>query len=436
MILEWIRRAGYWTLDFMKGSPVRKHYKQIEYLLNHEAEVPAFQARKLEEILRFAVENTEFYRTFAGFKTLEDFPVIDKNRIKANIESFKSPLCAGKTIHMHTSGSTGTPFIVEQDPDKRNRVLAEMMTLWGRAGYRIGMRYVFFRSWTDTVKKSKLDAFMRNLVMEDIVTMDEARLEQVRSRLKRDKRIKMLLGYASTFNNLAEYLARCGDTPEMFGVRTILSGSEVLTEHTRELLKRVFGCTVVSLYSNQENGMLAIECPAHTEFHVNTASYIVELLKEDRDEPVMPGEMGRVVITDLFNRAMPLIRYDTGDLAILKNKADCAWQGQVLTSIEGRAVDVLYTTQGVKLSPHVITNHMWNFNKIKQFQIVQQGRAVYDLKVNDPDRHYADSEYMELLHQLFGQDAEINLTYVDEIPVIASGKYKYLLQNYVKEPTA
>ena len=190
--------------------------------------------------------------------------------------------------------------------------------------------------------------------------------------LKSDKKIKMLLSYASTFDNLASYLYEQGAKPNMFSVNTIISSSEVLQESTREKLKSVFGCNVVSLYSNQENGMLAQECVENKEFHLNTASYAFEFLKLDCDEPAELNEPARIVVTDLFNHAMPLIRYDTGDIALLTDKCECGWQTKAIKKVLGRAMDCIYDTQGRMISPVTVTNYMWPFDKLLQFQFVQE----------------------------------------------------------------
>ncbi len=272
-----------------------------------------------------------------------------------------------------------------------------MMYFWGKAGYQIGMKYVFFRIWTSLNRRSKLSAWARNVLMCDIARLDEENLEKIRNTLKSDRKIKMLLGYPSTFENLANYLLTCGDTPEMFNINTIISFAEALPESTREKLKKVFNCNIVSLYSNQENGMLAQECVENKEFHVNSASYHIELLKMDSDDPVSVGEPGRIVVTDLFNHAMPLIRYDTGDIGIWKKEAECGWHSQVFSSVQGRMVDLIFDTSGKIISPKSICVYMWPFDKLLQYQFVQEGAKQYVLKLNGAEGHYDDATFVDLV---------------------------------------
>ncbi len=249
---EWIRRAGFWTLDFLTGSKARKHYIDIKNIMENgiDPNVSKIQDDYLSSILKYATENVEFYKKFSGLDSIGSFPVINKNIIRNNYEAFQSPeFLKASVVNMHTSGSTGMPFVVRQDKNKRNRVYAEMMYFWKKAGYQIGMKYVFFRIWTSLNRKIKLSAWARNIIMIDITRLDDENFAKIRNTLKSDRKIKMLLGYASSFENLANYLLACGDTPEMFNINTIISISEALSETVRKKLKEVFNCNIVSLYS-------------------------------------------------------------------------------------------------------------------------------------------------------------------------------------------
>lgn len=432
MLSEWIRNKVYWIVDGVKGGKVKKHFDNIAMLNDRPELIPEHQKNKCFELINYAVENVEYYKYYDTSASLYTYPVINKETIKNNYEEMKSCLYGDDAVHkLSTSGSTGTPFTINQDDDKRNRVLAEMMYFWGKAGYSIGMRYVFFRIWTEKNRKNKFSAFSRNLVMSNILTLEESNLENIREMLKKDKKIKMLLGYASTFENLVNYLLQCGDTSEMFHIETIISISEVLSEDTREKLMKTFGCKVYSHYSNQENGSLAQECEDHHEFHINGASYIIEILKTDNDEPAADGEMGRIVLTDLYNKAMPLIRYDTGDMAIQKETSECLWKTQVVKNISGRVVDMIYTTDGIPLSPHTWSVYMWKYDELKQYQFIQNTAKGYLMKINGGEM-YSDKDIKDHLKSILGSDAEIEIERVDEIPVLASGKFKKTVCNYKK----
>ena len=436
MIGDFIRRNAFWMLDFLRGSKIRRHFIDIKRIMEtDETSRSKIQSKYLFDILKYATDNVEFYKPYKMYSSLNEFPIINKNLMKGSYSAFQSPLYNNKKLYtMFTSGSTGTPFNVQQDADKRNRSFAEMIYFWGRAGYKIGMRYVFFRIFVKGNKKSRLAAFARNVVGINVINLDDENLSKIRSLLKNDRKIKMLLGQASTLENLANNVLDNNDTPDLFGIKTIISIAETLTEPMREKMKAAFGCRVVSLYSNQENGLFAIECNENKEFHINSASCVIEILKIESDEPALPGELGRVVITDLFNRAMPLIRYDIGDLARKKDKADCGWDTLALTQIEGRMGDLFYATDGRALSPHTWYILTWKYKKLRQYQFIQEDAKEYTVKLNGAKGIYSDEDVIETIKSIVGYDAEVNIEHVSSMPVLNSGKHHKTVCKYKPEP--
>ncbi len=431
MLTARVRNWGFWASDLLQGSPIRKHCADIETRL--DSGMPS--ADRLEELLRYAVEHAAFYADYQNFTSLQDFPVINKVTIKTQYDAFRSTGFSGIRLHtMRTSGSTGTPFAILQDPDKRRRVLAEMICFGRRAGYQVGDRYVFTRVWNEHNRKSGLVAFRENAVMFDISSLDEERMESLRALLHRGRDIQCLLGYPSTFGPLIRYLEERGDGPEAFSLRSIISISERLPQDTREALRSRFGCSVVSRYSNQENGVLAQQCPDEDEFHLNTASYVFEFLKLDEDLPADPGEQARMVITDLFNRAMPLIRYDTGDVVVRQSSPSCGWRTETLSEVEGRRLDFIYDTQDRLLSPVVVCNHFWPFTRLKQFQFVQEAKGQYQIILNGAIGQYEDAPFVELAKGFLGTDASVSVVHVDQIPQLASGKFMVVVSRYRPAP--
>ena len=428
---------GFWGVDFLRGSKVRNHYAEIKYIMENQVspDVTIMQERYLNDILKYATENVEFYKKFKDYDSLKSFPVINKNIIRNNFETFQAPeFLNAAVVTMHTSGSTGMPFIARQDKNKRNRVYAEMIYFWGKAGYQIGMKYIMFRTWTSLTRKNWLTAWARNILMIDVRSHDEKNLKNIRNILKSEKKIKTFIGYTSFLENLANYLLASGDTSEMYrNIHTIITNAEALPETTRRKLKGVFNCIIVSLYSNEENGILAQECVENKEFHMNSASYHIELLKIDSDNPAGVGEPGRIVVTDLFNHAMPLIRYDTGDTGTWRQEAECGWQSQVFSTVQGRLIDAIFNTKGENINSQSVDTLMYPFDNLLQFQFVQEGTKQFTLRLNGAEGHYEDATFVELFKGFLGQDAEIVIEHVHEIPVMESGKRKFVVNNMPKE---
>lgn len=431
MIGEMIRKYGFWIIDYLKNNPVRDHYNEITKIMNNYSSKEDIEIKKLNDLLDYAVKNSKFYMEYNGFTSIKNFPIIDKNIIKKNEDNILSIGYKNKHLKtMSTSGSTGTPFTIKQNSDKRNRVLAEIIYFGEICNYYLGDRNAYLRVWTEENKKSFLGALKQNLVMLDISNGEEEGLEKIRNILKNDKKLKVILGYANSLDIISRYMLSKGDNPSMFNIDVIISQSEILKDSTRENLKGLFGCNVVSRYSNQENGIIAQEPIGEKFFIINNASYFIEFLKLDSEEEASFGELSRIVITDLFNYSMPMIRYDTGDLAIVEKNHK---YGKVITSIEGRKRDFIYNTKGNIISPSAITVNMWNYKEIDQFQLIQEDKKIYTFKLNGAKGIYEDYQIINKFKSVLGQDANIYIEHVNEIPQLRSGKFQTTICKYKKE---
>ncbi len=418
----------FWIKDFIQGGAIYKTYKELQkdYINSNET-----NKKKIDELLNEAKKNTKFYAKIKS-NNIKDFPVINKYIINQNYNEICSKKYTNKKLHkMCTSGSTGTPFEILQNSKKRKKVLAELIFFNKLCGYEFGKRQVFFRVWTEKNKKNKIQSFLQNLIPIDISNLDDQSIEHIAKYIKNDKHINNILSYASTLDLVSKYMLNKKMKPKDFSVDSIISGSELLQDTTRKNLKRLFNCNIVSRYSNQENGILAQECIEHQEMHLNNTNYYIEFLKLDSDEDATEGEMARIVVTDLYNYAMPMIRYDTGDIAIYNNVSKCGKKERLITELYGRRVDTIFDTKGNALSPHVITNNMWGVKGMLQFKFQQKGINKYNIIINMEENKKIDIEELkEKFKRILGQDALIEVEYVEEIPILSSGKRKYIENLY------
>jgi phenylacetate-CoA ligase len=350
------------------------------------------------------------------------------------LNSFCSKSFKGQKLRkVTTSGSTGTPFSVFHDEIKRNRHTAENIYFSDIIGCILGSRIYYLRVWNIINKKSWFKSWIQNIVMHDASSLSDENLQNLIEQLQTDESTKSILAFASTHEALSRFAAKYPVQPIPVKVKSLITISETLPEGAREVLKKTFGCPVISRYSNIENGFLAQQClTENQEYHLNLASFHFELLNPDNDKPVKPGELGRVVVTDLFNYGMPIIRYDTGDMAVLSDRSICGAPGPVFKKIEGRRVDFITDTAGNLLSPHVITNTMWKYaSVVSQFQFIQNGHKEYLIKINIGDKEFNQTDILvKDLKSYVGSDAIINLEFVNDIPILASGKRKKIVDNY------
>lgn len=426
------RQTIFWALDSLKGGTIRRHLDEIQNIFQnyHTAEVREKLNKYLSDTLQYATDNIEYYKTFQGC-TLAEFPVVNKQVIRDNEALFfNQKYNKEKLFKQETSGSTGMPFAVYQDPLKRQRATADTIYFSHLANYKLGQRLYFSRVWDKATRKGRLTCFKQNWVIHDSSNLSEEKIENFLSILEKDNSAKSVIIFASTLAAITKYIQtkRISTSAK---VESFITLSESLDLATKRLAKSQFKTIVISRYSNQELGIMAQQDMDTDDFMLNVGSFYFELLDLENDIPAEAGQPGRIVVTDLFNRSMPLIRYDTGDIGVLK-ETDTGEAPRLLT-IEGRRVDFIYSTKGNLISPYVINTPMHEYQDISQYQFIQNGEKSYTMLINlRPEIQSFDREgdMLNMLKSYIGDDAMIEVRYVNDIPVLKSGKRKQVVNNY------
>lgn len=424
---EKLRWSVFFALDKARGGAVGQRFRQDReaYRLGTLIEE---QKEKVRKLIRHACETTDFYRDYDPETPLNALPVVTKDTFREHYDAFQSRPYkgAGDNRIMTTSGSTGTPFAMIQDKGKITANTADSIFMGTLGHYYIGQKQAFIRVWVNNVKKSQLRLIMENSLMIDSSSLSNEALAGIAKTLA-DKKVRVLVGYASALGELSRYLDESGADMSVFRVGGIIPISENMPVGVRKRLSEQFNCPVRSWYSNEENGIMGIQDRDDSErYYINGESYYYEILKMDSDEPAPDGELGRVVITDLTNYAFPVIRYDNGDTAVARHESRDGRVKLYLTELYGRRSDLIYDTQGRAVTPYLITNNLWDVKGVRQFRFLQTGLKTYELRLNG-DRDVMDVEDMlGRIRPTLGEDAAVAVTYVDEIPVLASGKRKYI----------
>ncbi len=424
-----LRSKIFWSLDGLRGSKVGNYFNDIEAINENPKSDSSEKRHKkhLNDLLVHARDTVAFYKNADIPEAhLQHFPVVDKNIIRENFEDFQSQKFADKKkFKVTTSGSTGTPFSVFQNSDKRKRNRADSLYFTKKVGYKIGARLFFMRIWGDLGFKKKIGNFIQNIAPIDVLRLNEEEIPDLVRAISQSGGEKSLLGYASAYERIVNYLDRRKETIDFGKVNSIVAIGEALEDATAEAVQRHFKCPIYSRYSNNENGILAQQTPlSGKNFLINTASYVFEILDMEKDVPVEDGTLGRIVVTDLFNHAMPMIRYDTGDLGIHENVVCGDQSYPVLSRIEGRKMDMVFDSEGRAISSFLFTNKMKEFTGIKQFQFIQYGPQTYEFKLNVEPSFDGEQQLIEAFKIPLGPEATIDVHYVDAIPLLSSGKRK------------
>ena len=429
--LEVFRKKAFWGLDFLKGSPVRKHYNEVKFIMENfnSNKANTLRSNHLKNILKHAKETTPYYNKLNLGYDLNDFPIIDKGVVRENYEAFKSELFLNsKNTPVVTSGSTGTPFKLYHNADKRARNTADIIYFAKRGGFELGSRLIFMKVWNSINQKSPFKLWMENIKPYSIFNYTDKDIEKLLDDIKKDKSDKGIVCFASTCDAIVNYLDAIKAEPCNYNIKSIIANSDALSNHTKDKMEKYFQVPTLSRYSSMECGMLAQQnYSGGYAFDINWASFYVELLDLEEDKPAKPGEMGRVVITDLFNYCMPLIRYNTGDLAFLSPNTREENGPPVLERIEGRKVDLIKDTKDNIITSHIVTVNMWKYSELKQYQFVQKANKEYAFRLNPWDTFPREAELIAEFKGYLGEDVNINIEYVDERPLLSSGKRKLVV---------
>ncbi len=233
--------------------------------------------------------------------------------------------------------------------------------------------------------------------------------------------------YLLTYPNNLRALIEISETSgvRIPGLRQVATMSEVLDPDLRAECQRVWEVPVSDIYSAMEVGIIAVQCPEHPTYHVQSESVFVEFLAAD-GAPCGVGEIGRIVVTDLTNFASPLIRYEIGDYAELGEPCPCGRGLPVLNRILGRSRNMLVLPSGDRLWPRFGVMQMVTLAPVRQVQLVQTSseQIRVNLVVPRPLTDDEENALRECFNTSLGYPFTLEFNYVDEIPRSANGKFE------------
>lgn len=363
--------------DFLLRTDVinqLNYHRRICHL--SEKELTALQNNKLRIILEHATRTCDFYKPYAIYKHfdchqwLKSFPVIGKSEINNHLaDLISSAYKIEKLIRCDSSGSSGIRSSVYIDKNEESITRAITILWWEWNGYYLGkpllqtgmtIKRGFVKTLKDIVLGTKyLNAFdlSENEVINLLVTVGK-------------KKNYHLFGYASSLYEIAK-IAIKNNIDVQFDLA--MSQGDKLFDHYSKMISKAFKCKVVEDYGMTEGFMVGQKVDLKY-FYIYTPNIFLEVLNE-HDEPVKEGEIGRIILTKLDGFAMPLIRYDTGDLGVLlpkeKYPVHRRYNFPLLEKVIGRNTDIIKTPDGKTLIVHTFTGIFEFYNEIKQFQVIQ-----------------------------------------------------------------
>jgi phenylacetate-CoA ligase len=330
-------------------------------------------------------------------------------------------------VYKRTGGSTSVPLVLYVDYRAADWKAAATIRHNRWAGYDRGDKLAAI--WGDTEKKYSAKEMIYNFlnartIYLDTLIMTEQYILEFIEKTRRFKP-KIMMGHAHSLYALACFVEEHNITD--LGIKGIISSAEILYDHERAKIESVFGKILFNRYGCEELSIIASECERHDGLHINAEGLYVEVIGGDDMTP------GKLVITDLWNRGMPFIRYEIGDMATTRTGTCSCGRGLPrLGKIYGRTADLLYTPDGRTISGiSVLDTFTIHVPGIKQVQIIQNELNKLDFKIVKTDDF--NDESLRILSEkipfFFGSSMLYDIEFVDKIAQTARGKYRFSICN-------
>ncbi len=437
------------SLDFFRG---RRTIERLHFLRRSQhwdrTALRSWQLARLNEVLQQARDHSDYYRRtlrdirlpLTRLEDLEQLSILTKALIQ---ENFKGLQCRNmprsRFVLARTGGSTGEPTYYFWD--KRgmdwNRASVYRSAEW--AGVALGERTVQMSgSHFDYNNAQKLlhrlTYFLQHYRDYSVAFLTEELLERYYQGICR-WRPTSIWGYASGIHAFADYIRKHHPGASFDFLRALITSSETLRPEQREMINQVFGGNKVYDHYGSREMYMGAECREHRGYHLHADVLLIEVVDRE-NRPCRPGELGRILITDLSNLVFPFIRYEIGDVGAMADKEPCPCGVNLprLARLEGRIADVLVLPGRLLTTPN-ISVLMSDMRGIKSYQIRQDSLDELKLFIV-PDSYYTEAvgrHVIDAFRQMTGDGVKVNIEIVPEIAVSESGKRRFIISSVSRE---
>jgi len=430
------------TYQFLSRLEKEQYFKKDQ--------LETLRFKKLKALLIHAGKNIPFYRkrfADAGFnpekiQAADDvklLPLLSKEEIRKNLDQMKWNDSPGGLYRYNTGGSSGKPLVFFFDRRRQAYDAAARALTHKWWDVDIGDKELYL--WGSPLEITKQDKMkdLRDWLTNDLLIsafeISEKRIPEMIEKIKKFKP-KSVFGYPSTIALFCEMAGKLGYRLDQEGVKVVFSTAEVLYDHQRESISKSFGgVPVTDCYGSREGGFVCHECK-QGHYHVIEPNYIIEFLQNGKE--VDPGEDGEVILTHLDAWGMPFIRYRTGDVA-QPGQGDCTcgrtWR--TIRNIKGRTTDFIVTPDGRWQHALSVIYVVRDIEGVDEFKIIQHQPDEVEVLVKIHPEIFPDNGQTHIVQgfkKRIGNDVNVTVKFVNEIPRDASGKYRYVVSHVEKRP--
>lgn len=397
---------------------------------NDKLKIKKYQLELLFNQVNNAVDSVEFYKKYPTCNSLETFlkyPIISKKTIKDNFSEFQAPTYTQKRIKTNTGGSSGNPmeFFLEKNIS-RSKEKAHFDWYWGQFGFKPNNKILMIRGMPLNGNKKFEYNRIDNLLVVSCYNINEYNIAEILTEINKFKP-KFIHAYPSSLKIITKLLESHTDNIQ-FNVKAIFLGSEFLFEQDREYFNQFYKTHVVNWYGHSERLIHGGNCKYSNEYHFYPAYGYIELIDSNNNPITKSGNIGRIIATGFDNRAMPFIRYDTGDLGELSENenCECGYTGTSLKSINGRGQDfiVLSDQTTISVTAFIFGQHLEAFKRILEMQIIQHKIGEIEIIIVKSESFNSEdiSSLKNTLLKSVNYKLDIGISFAESIPKTRLGK--------------
>jgi phenylacetate-CoA ligase len=398
-----------------------------------EQELQQLQLKLLKKLIHHCYTTVPYYKNLmdkrgireADIETTEDiklFPIINKEDVLqagASIFSTKYPRWLTRTAH--TGGTTGTPMAIQRSlfSIANEHAFVRRQWDWARIGFGDRCAYLTGRLiMKPDQKNGKLyayDPIMKELILSTYHLSPKTVVDY--AKVMKKYKVKAIVGYPSAVHLLARVCLNAGIKLELHAA---LTSSETLVESMRETIAEAFHCKVFDFYGSAERVCYIFTCEEGS-YHLIPEYGLTELIPVGTSD----DSQHKVISTGFWNLAMPLIRYDLGDIVVKSNKqCYCGRTFQVIKSITGRKGDVIKTPSGREFGTAILTHLLYGTNHIVESQIIQKdlGHIIIEYVPSDCFSKKDFESFKTLIVRHLPSELKIDLKQVEAVSRTGSGK--------------
>jgi len=409
----------------------------------HDIRLPNYQkeqlvSKRLKSVLISSYKHVPYYRKmmqnlgydpvydYKGPQDLKMFPVTTKLDLKTHGPSsfLKENTDTANLYILSTSGSTGIPIKIYLDMNEKAFRIAKWLRVLFMNGYSVRDKIL---STTPPTRLNDGITFLQKFgILRRLAINYMLPAKQIADAIL-SYEPQIIYANRSHLDSVALELLKREIKPK--GLKLIIAGAEIIHESSRDLCKKAFGLDITEYYGSNEMGVMAFEITGRNGLHLCDDLTFFEFLDKNGN-PVLPGEPGRIIVTDLIGKTMPFIRYDQEDFAVTDNIINSkGLPEKIISKILGRDDDQVTLPDGSTKTFHEFYIIMNKYTGVTQFRVIQKTKSYFQIKVVTDNNYFKEiyNQIMDSLYLRFPKSCRFNILRVGSLEPDLTGKLRMFI---------